>query len=170
MRQFSEPISVFSAPSSQVFSSRTLRLQAQSRNCLGCCVRTALLLVELFHETEQTTAPPTILLSSPGFPPDTISTPPCPPIGSSVRTSTAFLPPSPFPVRQPRGSYIVHTMLSLKVATPENKYIRSQRCHPMQETPSHNRFLVSIQLALHATRPTPHVSLRAWCEPCLPGR
>ena len=33
------------------------------------------------------------------------------------------------------------------------------------------RFLVyRTQLTLIATRRTPHVSLRAWCKQCLPGR
>ena len=70
-------------------------------------------------------------------------------------------PPSPFP----------------EASTPEKKTNRFQRCPPMQESPPHKRFLVlncarwdAVQFTLCATRPTPHISLRAWCEQCLPGR
>ena len=48
----------------------------------------------------------------------------------------------------------------------------ARRCHPyMQEHPPH-KLVPSKDAAhpFHATHLTPHVSLRAWCKQCLPGR
>ena len=69
----------------------------------------------------------------------------------------------------PRTSYRDYPMLSLEVATPENKSIHSTLSFHIHERPPQKRFLVGCsspfkRLAQHLT------ALRAWCKQYLPGR
>ena len=61
-------------------------------------------------------------------------------------------------VRQPRGSYVVHPLLSLKVAMLEKKSMKwtlSSICKSASKA-----VLSRMQVTLHATRPTPHGASR----------
>ena len=76
------------------------------------------------------------------------------------RQATNEYPPPPN--MHPRGGYIVSLMLSLEVATPENKEMNSKLPSNMQEKTHKARksaskvVLSRMQLTLHATRRTPH--------------
>ena len=59
------------------------------------------------------------------------------------------------------------TSLRLYAAPPKHQCIR--RCHPYARNPPHKRFVVGLQLTLHASRRTPHGASR-WVQACLPGR
>ena len=63
-----------------------------------------------------------------------------------------------FKVRHPRGSYIVTPLLSLEVATPENKSIHSTLSSICKS--ASKAVLSRMQLTLHATRRTPHGASR----------
>ena len=69
---------------------------------------------------------------------------------------------SVYMVRHPRGSYTVHPLLSLDVATSENKYQVNviPRCHPHARKSALKEILSGMRLALHATRPSPHGASR----------
>ena len=58
-------------------------------------------------------------------------------------------------VRHPPGSYIVHPLLSLEVATPENKSIHWPLSSIYRRSAS-KAVLSRMHLALHATSATPH--------------
>ena len=60
-------------------------------------------------------------------------------------------------VRYARGSYRVNRLLSLEVATPENKSVRC--CHPYARKSASKAVLSRKQLTL-ATRRTPHGASR----------
>ena len=69
-----------------------------------------------------------------------------------------------FMARHPRGLYTAVTpLLSLEVATPENKPIHSTLSSILQENPASQAALSRTQLTLHATRRKIIMSLRAWC-------
>ena len=66
-------------------------------------------------------------------------------------------------VRHPRGSCIVHSVLLLEVATPENKSVHSTLSFKIQKVLPHRWFLLGcsspfLRLAQHLT------ALRAWCK------
>ena len=72
-----------------------------------------------------------------------------------------------FTVRHRRGNYIILSLLSLKVVTPEMT-LAHRSCHPCA-SPPHKRFIVGcgslfMPLARHLT------ALRSWCKQCLSGR
>ena len=80
------------------------------------------------------------------------------------------------PTRQLHST--AYPLLSPEVATPEHKPINSfdavihmqQSTQKVPESAWH-AVLSRMQLTLHTTRSTPHVSLRqAWCKQCLSGR
>ena len=84
-----------------------------------------------------------------------------------LRTRRMVVSRSVYMVRHPRSSYIVYPLLSLEVATPENKPIYSTLlsiCNKVRRTRGFaSQAVLSIdrmQLALHATRPTPHGASR----------
>ena len=85
-----------------------------------------------------------------------------------------IVPSIVYMARHPRGRYMVYILLSLELATPENKSSHStlssicKKVRTRCPSPPHKRFLVGcnspcMRRAQHLT------ALRTWCNVCLVG-